>query len=126
MNLDGNDVTSYKELLEEKQKLQVLIQNQKNIIRHDLQELKTQFKKEIKPAIDAGKFVKKITAAEARNKTVLTIGARLAIDLLARTMLRNSNIFVRTFLPVIAKNISHRIFSKKTGGPSPNLRTLPE
>jgi hypothetical protein len=123
MNLDGNNVTSFQELLEEKQKLQLLIQNQKNIIRHDLQELRIQFTKQIKPAIDAGKFVRKITAAQESNKTLLSISAGFAIDVLTRKLLRNSNLLVRTLLPLVAKNFSNRFFSKKLTDGTANRRS---
>ena len=105
-------IKTYEDLIAERVRLEGLIVNQKNIIRHDLDELKAGFKKEIKPAVDAAAFVKKIVRPETRNETLITVGTQIAIDLVMRRLLRKSNVLVQVLLPRILKNYSSHIFNK--------------
>jgi len=112
MNHKETIIQNYNELVAERHRLEQLIDNQKNIIRHDLDELKAEFKKEIRPAIEAAGFIKKIAKPETRNETLFNIGANLAIDLLLKRMLRKSNVVFQVLLPRIIKNYStHLIYN---------------
>jgi hypothetical protein len=111
--MSSNELTSiqtYQDLISEKARLEKLIENQKNIIRHDLDELKAEFKKEIKPAIDAANFVKKIARPETRSETILTVGAGLLLDFTLKRVLRNSNILLQVAIPRILKNYTTHFF----------------
>jgi hypothetical protein len=112
MNDFQSKIRTHEDLIAERIRLEGLIANQKNIIRHDLDELKAGFKKEIKPAVDAAEFVKKLVKPETRNETIITVGAQIAIDLIMRRLLRKSNVLVQVLLPRILKNYSSHFFKK--------------
>jgi len=120
MKAETKPVESYEDLLNEKQRLQLLIENQKNIVRHDFQELRSQFRKELRPALDAANFVRRFTVPEKRNQTLLTLGIGFAIDFSSRLLLQRSNVFVRTIIPMIAKGVSTKFLSRNNGHKSTN------
>jgi hypothetical protein len=97
------DITNYEDLLREKARLEVLIQNQKNIVRHDVDELRAEFKKEIKPVVDTATFFKKVIVPVTRNQTLLNVGANAAIDMAFTAFLGRSSFLVRAILPRIIK-----------------------
>jgi hypothetical protein len=107
-------ITNFNDLLDEKQRLEMLIENQKNIVRHDFDELKGQFKKEIKPALDAAAFVKKVAKPTTRNETVLRAAAGIVLDLALRKLLFRSNFLVQLLIPKIAKNYASHLLSSKS------------
>jgi hypothetical protein len=111
-DLQTGKIRTYEDLIAERVRLEGLIANQKNIIRHDLDELKAGFKKEIKPAVDAAEFVKKLVRPETRNETIITVGTQIAIDLVMRRLLKKSNVLVQVLLPRILKNYSSHFFKK--------------
>lgn len=103
MNNEKVSIPDYAALLAEKERLEHLIRIQKNIIRHDLDELKMQFRKEIRPAIDAAGFIKKIMSPDTRKSTLLYIGANFIFDLVFSGIFRRSHILVRLFAPRLMK-----------------------
>src|SRR5687768_16677062 len=118
-------IETYQDLISEKARLERLIENQKNIIRHDLDELKAEFKKEIKPAIDAASFVKKLAKPETRNETLVTIGSNIALDLILKRALRGSNLLVQLILPKIIKNYTtHFLHSFKQKSTLQNKKSI--
>jgi hypothetical protein len=120
-------IMGFEDLLDEKKRLESLIENQKNIIRHDLEELKNEFKKEIRPAIEAATFIKKVAKPETRNQTIMSVGANLAVDFIIGRILGKSNFIVKLFLPKLIKNYSSHIFyklkSKKKSTPTRYLNS---
>lgn len=108
-------VVTYSDLLREKARLEALIENQKNIVRHDLDELKTEFKKEIKPAMDAASFIKKVALPEKRKKTMLHVGAGVAIDLIIGSIFPKSNFLLRLFIPKLLKKYTTYYLSTLSG-----------
>jgi hypothetical protein len=103
-------------LLAEKERLETLIVNQKNIIRHDIDELKAEFKKEIKPALDTATFVRRFVIPQKRNQVFLRLGTNVAIDVLFSTFFPRSNILIRTFAPkMIKKYISYLLRGSQPG-----------
>lgn len=113
-------ITTYRDLQEERAQLERQIDNQKNIIRHDLDELKAEFKKEIRPAIDAAEFIKKLAKPETRNRTILSIGANLAVDLALRGLLGRSNLIVQLLLPKVIKNYATHLLTSFKSKPMLN------
>jgi hypothetical protein len=109
MNHNGKTISRYEDLVAERRRLEQLIDNQKNIIRHDLDELKLEFKKEIKPAVEAAAFVKKIARPETRNETLFKIGTGLLLDIFLKRVFRNSSAVVQVILPKIIKNYSTHV-----------------
>ena len=111
-NAQERIISTYDDLLAERKQLETLIDKQKNLIRHDLDEIKNEFKKEIKPAIEAGNFIKKLISPETRNRTIVTTGASIIIDLLVKKLLGNSNLLARVLIPTLLKNYSSYLFNK--------------
>jgi hypothetical protein len=120
------NIKSYKTLIDEKERLERLIENQKNIIRHDLDELKAEFKKEIKPAIDAANFVKKIARPETRNTTLITASAGLALDLVLKRIFKGSNLLVQVLIPRLIKNYTTHFFNNRIQNKPRSLNSAPQ
>lgn len=104
-------ITSYEELQHERSRLEALIQHQKYVIRQDLDDLKNEIRREVRPALEAASFVKKLTTRETRNETVMHIGSAMLIDLLMRKLLSRSGIFIRLVVPAVMKNYSSHLLS---------------
>lgn len=121
-HLPAIKIIKYEDLLDERKRLELLIENQKNIIRHDLEELKNEFKKEIRPAIDAATFVKKLTKPETRNETILKVGANLAFDIVLNSVFNKSNFLVKLIVPRLLKNYTSHILYKFQGNAKSNGR----
>jgi hypothetical protein len=115
MNKNLPEIRNHQELMAERAHLETLIENQKNIIRHDLDELKAEFKKEIRPAIDAANVVKKFARPETRTNAIIATGTGFLIDLVLKRAFRKSNIVVQLLIPRMLKNYTshliHRISS---------------
>jgi hypothetical protein len=105
-------IRSYQDLQNERGRLEMQIANQKNIVRHDFDELKSEFRKEIKPALEAAQFVKKFTSPSHRSETFLQLAAVLVIDLLIKKMLQRSGILLQLFLPGLAKKYTSRFVGR--------------
>jgi hypothetical protein len=101
---EESTIGNYHQLLNEKERLERLIENQKNIIRHDLDELKIEFKKEIKPAIDAAMFVKRFAKPQTRKQAIFTTGTGIILDLALRKILKGSNVIIQFLVPRLIKN----------------------
>jgi hypothetical protein len=98
----NKSIRSYKDLLEEKQRLEVLLVEQREILRDDVHELKTQLEP-LKRVMD---FIRKITT---RDKTalLLTIGSDIVINsVVKRFILSRAGWFVRNIVPYFLKNYS--------------------
>ncbi|MBT1702418.1 hypothetical protein [Chryseosolibacter indicus] len=123
--LSTKKIIHYEDLLNERKRLEILIENQKNIIRHDLEELKNEFKKEIRPAVEAASFVKKIAKPETRNGTLLKAGASLAFDFALKRMFNKSNFVIQWIVPRLLKNYTSHILYKWQETPTHNGRAFP-
>ena len=108
-------IADFETLLSEKRRLEALIQYQKNIIRHDFDELKSQFKKEIKPALDTATFVKRIARPETRLETLLVAGSGIAIDFAFRRLFGRSNFLIQMLLPKLVKRYAKRFLALRKG-----------
>jgi hypothetical protein len=110
-------VRTYEDLLAEKQRIERLIEIQKNIVRHDLDELKAEFKKEIKPATDVASFIQKVGMPKTHEKTFLKLATNVAIDLVFKSVFGRSNLLLRIFVPKLLKNYtSHYLQRLKLSG----------
>lgn len=108
---DQNVIADYDTLIREKFRIEQQIAIQKNIVSHDVDELKSQFKKQVKPAIEAAHFVRRISRSETRGNALLNLAANLAVDIAVKRMLRNSNAAVQVVLPRIIKLGLRSLFS---------------
>ena len=112
MNDRAKNIETYEDLLAEKERLEMLVQNQKNLVRHDVDELKEEFRKQIRPVADMATFLKKVIVPERRKQLMLHAGAALAIDLAVTALVSRSHLLVRLVVPGLVKNYAGRILSK--------------
>lgn len=103
-------IRTYKELLQEEQRLQMVLKSQEILIREDLVSLK----ENLEPVKKVYDQVHKIFTRDNRVP-VFNIGLEMGIDiLLRRFLLAKAGWFAKTFVPYIAKNYaSHLIGEEK-------------
>jgi len=105
----SNSIRSYKDLLEEKRRLEVLSVEQRQVLRDDVRELKIQ----LEPLKRVVEFVRKITT---RDKTalLLTIGSDIVINsVVKRFILSRAGWFVRNVVPYFLKNYSSHFLAEQ-------------
>src|SRR5829696_2605569 len=91
--------TTYEDLLKEKQQLEVLLKAQKQLIRSDFYELKSEFQ----PVFG---FVKKITSKD-KSSVLLNLGSDLLINTVFRkVVLAKAGWLARIVIPYFMKNYS--------------------
>ena len=101
--------TSYKELLKEKQQLEVLLEAQKQVIRCDVEEIKLK----LQPVKETLEFVKKITTKD-RTNLLLDLGSDIAINTLVRNfILSKAGWFTRLVIPFFLKNYSSHFLAEQ-------------
>jgi len=105
----NKSITTYKELIEEKQKLEVLLKAQKELIRYDVNELKVQFK----PVTDVIANIKKFTSRD-KTEFLVNIGSDIAVNtLIKRLLLGNAGWLARLIVPYFMKNFTSNIVSEQ-------------
>jgi len=101
--------TSYKDLLKEKQQLEVLLQAQKQVIRCDVEEIKLK----LQPVKEALEFVKKITTRD-RSNLLLDLGSDIAINSLVRNfILSRAGWLTKLIVPFFVKNYSSHFLAEQ-------------
>jgi hypothetical protein len=101
--------TSYKELLEEKQQLEVLLQAQKQLIRYDVEEIKLK----LQPVKETFEFVKKITTRD-RSSLLLDLGSDIAINTVIRNfLLSKAGWITKLVVPFFLKNYSSHFLAEQ-------------
>lgn len=104
----SKSIRSYNELLAEKQRMELLLAAQKELVRYDLQELKA----ELKPAINAFALLGKVTTADSSNPLINGI-SNTAIDLLVKKgLLGRAGWMTRMLVPIILKNYSSHFITR--------------
>jgi hypothetical protein len=101
-----NNIHSYNDLLLEKQRLSLLLNERKILLKTEFEEIKTSLKP-IKGAIETiGKF----TSRDFSNP-LLTTGIDIGVNLLLKNViLRNAGWIVKLLMPAMVKNyLSHEI-----------------
>ena len=105
----NKSIQSYKDLVEEKQRLEVLLVAQKEVLRNDVQELKTQ----LEPLKHAVEFIRKITTKD-KTALLLTIGSDIVINsVVKRFILSRAGWFVRNVVPYFLKNYSSHFLAEQ-------------
>jgi hypothetical protein len=105
----NKSICSYKDLLEEKQRLEVLLVEQRQILRDDVHELKTQLQP-LQRVID---FIRKITTKD-KTALLLTIGSDIVINsVVKRFILSRAGWFVRNIVPYFLKNYSSHFLAEQ-------------
>lgn len=104
-----NRIQTYEDLLEEKQRLQLLLQTQKEVIRQDINEVKEQ----LAPVRTAISFVGKLTTKEPTNP-LLQGTLDTIIDLVVRKLLlARAGWFTKFIIPFFLKNFSSHVIDEK-------------
>jgi len=102
-------IRSYKDLLEEKQRLEVLLVEQRQVLRSDVQELKTQ----LEPLKRVVEFIRKITTKD-RTALLMTIGSDIVINsVVKRFVLSRTGWFVRNIVPYFLRNYSSHFLAEQ-------------
>ena len=105
----NKSITTYKELIEEKQKLEVLLKAQKELIRYDVQELKLQFK----PVTDVMANITKFTTRD-KTEILLNIGSDIAVNtLIKKVLLGRAGWLTRLIIPYFMKNFTSNVLAEQ-------------
>lgn len=98
-------IRTYKELLEEKERLKLLLSAQKELVRQDINEIKL----ELAPVKSAINVVGKFATKDNRN-WILTTAADTIIDLVIRKMvLSKAGFITKMVVPFFMKNFSSHV-----------------
>ncbi|HMR82239.1 MAG TPA: hypothetical protein PKE30_03875 [Niabella sp.] len=102
------EIKSYNDLLEEKQRLRLLLQAQKELVRQDIREIKEELAP-VKSVISiAGKLVSK-----NKSNWLFTTAADKIIDLVVKKLiLSRSGWLTRLAVPFVMKNFSSHIIAE--------------
>jgi hypothetical protein len=102
-------ISTYKDLLEEEQRLQQILKRQEIVIRQDLLSMK----ENLEPVKKVYDQVHKIFTRDNRVP-FFNIGLEVGIDvLLRRLLLARAGWFAKTFVPYIVKNYTSHILSEE-------------
>ena len=102
-------IKTYKDLLEEEQRLQQVFKGQEILIREDL----VSMKENLEPVKKVYDQVHKVFTRDNRVP-VFNIGLELGIDMvLRRFLLARAGWFAKTFVPYIVKNYTSHIISEE-------------
>jgi len=100
-----NRINTYDELLQEQQRLKILLKTQKEIIRQDINEIK----EELAPVKSVISFVGKLTTKGSGNP-LLTGTAGTVIDLVVRKLLlARAGWITKLVVPFVVKNYSSHL-----------------
>src|SRR5687768_4169969 len=100
-------IRTYEDLLEEKARLKLLLNAQKELVRQDINQLK----QELAPVRSAISMVGKLTTKENRYD-ILTIAADTVIDLVVRKMvLSKAGFITKLAVPFFMKNFSSHVIA---------------
>lgn len=97
-------ISNFNQLLDEKRRLEELIHKQKSIVRHNLDELRIEFRHELKPALDAGKIIRNIIAPR-KNNSVFAIATTLAVRITATMVAGRSKGIFKILIPALLEGI---------------------
>ena len=100
-----NKITTYDDLLAEKERLKTLLASQKLQVHQDWQDLKTDFQ----PAFKAASFIGKLVTRDKSNP-VLNLGVETIIDVaFKKIILARAGWLGRTIIPFFMKNFSSHV-----------------
>ena len=109
----SNRIRTYKDLLQEKQRLELLLATQKQVVIDEFSELQTLAKEEIKPVRKAVAFANMFMTKD-RSSLLLSFGADKLIDfVMKKLLLKKAGWIMRLVIPFFLKNYSSHLFSGK-------------
>ena len=104
-----SNIRTYKDLLQEEQRLQAILESQETLVREDLLSLK----ENLEPVKKVYDRVQKLFTRDNRVP-VFNIGLEMGIDiLLRRFVLVKAGWFAKTFIPYLVKNYSSHIIGEE-------------
>jgi hypothetical protein len=113
-------ITTYEELLLEKQRLTLLLQAQKELVRHDINDIR----EELKPLQSAVSVVTKLATKDRRN-LLLTTATDSLIDLvLKKIVLSKAGWITKLAVPFMAKNFSSHFIADNKEAIMAQIRSL--
>jgi hypothetical protein len=105
-------INSYKELVEEKIRLQAVLIEQELQIKHDWKSLK----EELKPAVLVGATLKKVFTRKA-GLTAAQLGINVLTDgFVKKVLLRKAGWLIRLLVPILIKNYASHVGEGGTEG----------
>lgn len=113
-------IQTYQDLLEEQDKMETLLKAQKELLRLDLQQLKS----EMRPALGAVKTVGKLFTRD-KDHSVLGLGTERLIDFVfQRFVLNRAGWLARFVVPILVKNLSSHVVAENRDNWMQKLRKL--
>ncbi len=105
-----NNITTYNDLLQEKQRLTLLLAERKILVKTEFEEIKLK----LKPITNIIDVVEKVTSKDTSNP-LLNSAIGMGVNfLLKNVLLRNAGWITKLVLPVLAKNyLSHEVEETK-------------
>ena len=100
-------IANYKELLEEKERLQLLLNNQKEILRADVKGIKEEFE----PVRAVVGYIKKFTRKDSSNPMLNIATGRIINLILRRVVLAKAGWFTKLAVPFLAKNFTTNVIA---------------
>jgi hypothetical protein len=102
----SNQITTYEELLQEKKRLKLLLEERKILVQTEFEEIKVK----LKPVTSIIETVEKMTTKDKSNP-LLNMGIDVGVNLiLKKLLLRNAGFIVKLLVPLLAKNyLSHEV-----------------
>ena len=105
----NKQMRTYEDLLNEKQRLEVLVQAQKQVIYYDIQEIK----EKLAPVTNTLEVIKKFVTKDKTN-LLLTIGSDLAINTLVKNfILSRAGWLTKIIIPFFLKNYSSHFVAEQ-------------
>jgi len=103
-----NKITTYEELLQEKERLQLQLELQKSTVRMHVEEIE----QKLQPVKNIVRFISNFTSPQANN-TLFTTGLGLSLELLIRKLFFSKTGWItRMFGPILLKNFSTNMIKK--------------
>ena len=105
----NKQIKTYKDLLNEKQRLEVLVLAQKQVIHYDIQEMK----EKLKPIANTIEVIKKFITRDKTN-LLLTLGSDIAINTLVKNfILSRAGWLTKIVIPYFLKNYSSHFVAEQ-------------
>src|SRR5258705_2328755 len=105
----SRQITTYKELIAEKQKLEIMLKAQKELIRYDVEELKLQFK----PVADIITNIQKFTSRD-KTEILLNIGSDVAVNtIVKKLLLGRAGWLTRLIIPYFLSNYTSNFLAEQ-------------
>lgn len=105
-------IQSYSDLLSEKERLEVLLNVQKETLRRDIYELKEEIREEIEPIRSFVSFTAKLVRRDGSNP-ILNAGVDTLINLIVKKLiLSRAGWLTKRIVPFLLKNFSSHIIAE--------------